>query len=48
MSIFSGKTICMYHFGHLVFLYFHNFEYTIPMGHIFNDALSVASALNLN
>lgn len=48
MSIFSGKTICMYHVGYLVFLYFKNFEYTIPMDHLFNDALSVVSALNLN
>jgi len=48
MSIFSGKTICVCHFAYLVFLYFHNFEYTIRMDHLFNDALSVASALNLN
>ena len=37
----------MYHFGDLVFLYFHNFEYMIPIDHLFNDASSVASVLNL-
>jgi len=48
MSVLSGKTICVHHVGYLVYLYFHNSEYTIPMDHLFNDALSVASVLNLN